>query len=47
MDLMYKVPDHKDLYKTVINKDVILKKSDPILIFSNKENNQKILANNS
>ena len=47
MDLMYKVPDHKDLYKTVINKDVILKKSEPILIFSNKENNQKILANNS
>jgi len=47
MDLMYKLPDHKDLYKTVINKDVILKKSDAILIFSNKENNQKILANNS
>ena len=28
--------DQKDLYKVVINKDVIAKKSDPILIYSNK-----------
>ena len=47
MDLMYKVPDQKDLYKVVINKDVITKKSDPILIYSNKENNQKLMSNNS
>ena len=47
MDLMYKVPDQKDLYKVVINKDVIKKKSDPILIYSNKENNQKLMSNNS
>ncbi len=47
MDLMYKVPDQKDLYKVVINKDVISKKSDPILIYSNKENNQKLMSNNS
>ncbi len=47
MDLMYSAPDMKDLYKIVINKDVVLKKSDPILIFSNKQNNQKILANDS
>ncbi len=47
MDLMYKVPDQKDLYKVVINKDVILKISDPILIYSNKENNQKLMSNNS
>ena len=47
MDLMYKVPDQKDLYKVVINKDVIAKKSDPILIYSNKENNQKLMSNNS
>ncbi len=47
MDLMYKVPDHKDLYKVVINKDVIAKKSDPILIYSNKENSQKLMSNNS
>ncbi len=47
MDLMYKVPDQKDLYKVVINKDVIAKKSDPILIYSNKENGQKLISNNS
>ncbi len=47
MDLMYKVPDQKDLYKVVINKDVIIKKSDPILIYSNKENSQKLMSNNS
>jgi ATP-dependent Clp protease ATP-binding subunit ClpX len=47
MDLMYKVPDQKDLYKVVINKDVILKKNDPILIYSNKENSQKLMTNNS
>ena len=47
MDLMYKVPDQKDLYKVVINKDVIAKKSDPILIYTNKENSQKLMSNNS
>ncbi len=47
MDLMYKVPDQKDLYKVVINKDVISKKNDPILIYSNKENSQKLITNNS
>ncbi len=47
MDLMYKVPDQKDLYKVVISKDVISKKSDPILIYSNKQNSQKLMSNNS
>ncbi len=47
MDLMYKVPDQKDLYKVVINKDVIAKKTEPILIYSNKENSQKLMSNNS
>ncbi len=47
MDLMYKVPDQKDLYKVVINKDVISKQSNPILIYSNKENSQKLMSNNS
>ncbi len=47
MDLMYKVPDQKDLYKVVINKDVISKKSDPILIYSNKESSQKLMSHNS
>ncbi len=47
MDLMYKVPDQKDLYKVVINKEVIDKKSEPILIYSNKENSQKLMSSNS
>ena len=47
MDIMYKVPDQKDLYKVVINKDVISKQSNPILIYSNKENSQKLMSNNS
>ena len=44
LDLMYKSPDYKDLEKIVINKDVVINNSEPILIFAN---NQKILANNS
>ncbi len=47
MDLMYKAPDQKNLYKVVINKEVVAKKSDPILIYSNKEENQKLMSNNS
>ena len=47
MNLMYSSPDIKDLYKIVINKDVVLKKSEPILIYTNKQNNSKIMANNS
>ena len=47
IDLMYQVPDQKDLYKVVINKEVISKKSEPILIYSNKENKQKLMSNNS
>ena len=47
MELMYTSPDIKDLEKIVINKDVVVKKSDPILIYSNKQDSQKILANNS
>ncbi len=47
MDLMYNVPDQKDLYKVVINKDVITKKTNPILIYSNKGNSQKLMTNNS
>ena len=47
MNIMYEVPDQKDLYKVVINKDVISKKSDPILIYSNKEKTEKLMSNNS
>jgi len=44
IDLMYESPDQKDLEKIVISADVVQKNSKPILIFSNKQNNQKILA---
>ncbi len=47
LSLMYSSPDQKDLDKVVINKEVVTKKADPIMIFSNKQNNQKIVANNS
>ncbi len=44
MDLMYESPDKKDLEKIVINNEVAQNKSKPIMIYSNKENNQKIVA---
>ena len=47
IDLMFETPDKKDLEKIVINRDVVSNKSDPILIYSNKQTNQKILANKS
>ena len=47
IDLMFESPDKKDLEKIVINRDVVSNKSDPILIYSNKQTNQKILANKS
>ncbi len=47
MELMYVSPDIKDLDKIVINSEVVLNKSKPIMIYTNKQNNQKILANNS
>ena len=47
IEMMYSAPEIKDLDEIVINKDVVNKKSKPILIFSNKQRNQKILANNS
>ena len=48
IDLMYEAPDKKNLESIIINKDTVLQKSEPILIYSNKQqNNQKILANKS
>ena len=48
IDLMFEAPDKKDLESIVINKDTVLQKSEPILIYSHKQqNNQKILANKS
>ena len=44
---MFDVPDKKNLESVVINRDTVLEKSQPILIYSNKQTNQKILANKS
>tara|TARA_Y100000590_G_scaffold416046_1_gene514485 strand:- start:720 stop:1985 length:1266 start_codon:yes stop_codon:yes gene_type:complete len=48
LDLMYESPDQKELNKIIINRDVVMNKIKPMLLFSgNKENNQKIAANKS
>jgi len=47
IDLMFETPDKKNLESVVINRDTVLEKSDPMLIYSNKQPNQKILANKS
>ena len=44
---MFNAPDKKDLDKIVINKDVLAENSEPLLIYSNKQTNQKIIANKS
>ena len=47
IDLMFESPDQKELKKIVINNDVVTKKSQPICLFTNRENNQKIAVNKS
>ena len=44
-ELMFETPDYKDLEKIIINKDVVKKNSDPIMIYNNKNTSQKILVN--
>ncbi len=47
IDLMFKSPDYKDLEKILVNKDVVNKSAEPIMIYNNKNTNQKILVNKS
>ena len=47
MDLMFKTPDYKDLEKILVNKDVVNRRAEPIMIYNNKNTNQKILVNKS
>ena len=47
MDLMFKTPDYKDLDKILVNKDVVSRSAEPIMIYNNKNTNQKILVNKS
>ncbi len=46
VDLMYESPDQKDLNKIVINRDVVTKKIEPVLLFAPKSN-EKIAVNKS
>ena len=47
IDLMFETPDLKDLKKIIINSEVVINKSKPILLFSNKLNNGKLSVNKS
>ena len=47
LDVMFKLPDIKFLDKVVINKDVISRKIDPILIYVDRKADNINLATNS
>jgi len=47
VDLMFESPDQKELKKIIINNEVVKKKSKPLLLFANKENNRKLVLNKS
>ena len=47
IDLMFESPDQKELKKIVINSEVVKKMSQPILLFANKDNNEKLAVNKS
>ncbi len=47
IDLMFESPDQKQLKKIVINSEVVKKMSQPILLFANKDNNEKLAVNKS
>jgi ATP-dependent Clp protease ATP-binding subunit ClpX len=46
LDLMYEIPDQKDLNKIIINKSVVNKEKKPIMMFASKDNS-KIAASKS
>ncbi len=47
VDLMYETPDQTELKKIIINRDVLIKKTKPMLLFTHKDNNRKIAVNKS
>ena len=47
IDLMYETPDKKNLETIIIGKDTVVKNSEPLLIYTNKQSNQKIIGNKS
>ena len=47
VDLMYETPDQTELKKIIINRDVLIKKTKPMLLFTHKDENRKIAVNKS
>ena len=47
IDLMFEAPNLKDLKKIIINYDVVIKKTPPILLFSSNKNNNKLILSKS
>jgi len=47
LDLMYETPDQTELKKIIINRNVLIKKTEPMLLFTHKDNNRKIAVNKS
>ncbi len=47
VDLMYETPDQTELKKIIINRNVLIKKTKPMLLFTHKDNNRKIAVNKS
>ena len=47
VDLMYETPDQAELKKIIINRDVLIKKTKPMLLFTHKDENRKIAVNKS
>ena len=47
VDLMFATPDQTELKKIIIKRDVLIKKTKPMLLFTHKDNNRKIAVNKS
>ena len=47
VDLMYETPEQTELKKIIINRNVLIKKTEPMLLFTHKDNNRKIAVNKS
>lgn len=47
LDIMYEIPSRDDIEKCIINKDTVLKKSEPTLVLSDKSSRSKSKKTNS
>ncbi|RMH47386.1 MAG: ATP-dependent Clp protease ATP-binding subunit ClpX [Gammaproteobacteria bacterium] len=46
LDIMYELPDMKDVAKVVIDRSVVEGQSEPILIYDNRDNNERAASDN-